>query len=148
MKRKKKNPYWGPELRTRDLPDDIAKCFIDEADFLYDELDKKRLEVVLIPAPDPQHAGHKIRLAVNHNPKWYSQFMDINPYSHRYRCVKALDKIKNNEDCRYHGSRFRYQFYMRDLIQERLTCGFQDSIEGHVLPIKKIRDYFKNMKRK
>ena len=35
------------------------------------EMDLKKLDVVLIPAPDPQFIGHKIRVVQNENPEWY-----------------------------------------------------------------------------
>lgn len=35
------------------------------------ELEQRRLEVILVPAPDPRHHGHAIRTAVMTNPRWY-----------------------------------------------------------------------------
>jgi hypothetical protein len=35
------------------------------------ELGEQRLEVALVPAPNPRHRGHQVRCVVNENPDWY-----------------------------------------------------------------------------
>lgn len=75
---------------------------------LLNELDYKRHEVVLIPAPEPRHSGHKIRVAQNSNPSWYSrlcsEYQSIRgrgrkrydrprTFINRIRVVRTLSKI-------------------------------------------------------
>ena len=36
-------------------------------------LEDCKLEVVLVPAPDPKHVDHKIRMVNNQNPCWYQR---------------------------------------------------------------------------
>lgn len=39
------------------------------------ELEGQRLTVILVPAPEPKHPGHCIRVAVEWNPSWYSDLV-------------------------------------------------------------------------
>ena len=39
-----------------------------------DELLERKLEVILIPAPEQRHTCHYIRVAVNRPPTWFSEF--------------------------------------------------------------------------
>lgn len=67
----------------------------------YDSLLTHRIEVVLIPAPQPKHRGHKIRVAVSHNPPWYSRLAQARGMSKRMhqggtlrkRTLKALQRM-------------------------------------------------------
>lgn len=52
------------------------RLFMRIANYLLDELARGSHEVVLIPAPDPQHSGHKIRMIQSHNARWYREFAD------------------------------------------------------------------------
>lgn len=40
---------------------------------MLNDLSYQTHSVVLIPAPDPKHSGHKIRAVENSNPAWYSE---------------------------------------------------------------------------
>lgn len=51
----------------------------DTLRFMYDELEANRLNVVLIPAPEQAHIGHKIRVAEGQNPPWYKEFCAAYP---------------------------------------------------------------------
>jgi hypothetical protein len=44
---------------------------------MLDDLEANVHEVVLIPAGDPQHSGHKIRVAQSHNCDWYRKFSGL-----------------------------------------------------------------------
>lgn len=39
---------------------------------MLNDLDNSSFEVVLIPAPEPRHVGHKVRAVQSQNPPWYS----------------------------------------------------------------------------
>lgn len=41
---------------------------------MFDELLKGSHEVVLVPAEDPQHSEHKVRVVQSHNAFWYRKF--------------------------------------------------------------------------
>lgn len=43
------------------------------AGFGLDWLESQRLEIILIPAPEPKHHDHKIRVVAERNPPWYSR---------------------------------------------------------------------------
>ncbi len=87
---------------------------------LYNELRYNKLQVVLIPAPEPKHYNHCIRVATNHNPAWYSDFY----YSFQYnperkevlRTLKDISENKTNATC--------YFEVMKDLIVEFLLHGY------------------------
>lgn len=37
------------------------------------DLRMNRLDVVKMPAPEPKHSGHGIRVVMNQNPEWYQE---------------------------------------------------------------------------
>lgn len=59
------------------------------------ELDNRRLEVVLIPAPEPKHSEHKVRAVQGTNPDWYRSLCACRPRSASIRkyVVKALERV-------------------------------------------------------
>ena len=88
-----------------------------------------RLEVALIDAPEPKHMGHKIRIAIDHNPTWYSDFyhsLDIK--ISRREVIKGLITLVDSK-----GLKGAYYFRLRDLIIKFLNNGY-DSINGFVPP--------------
>lgn len=66
-------------------------------------LETNQLEVVLIPAPDPRHVEHKIRVVNNQNPCWYQRMakrrgFDKRSHKKRYGplrqyVIKALKRV-------------------------------------------------------
>lgn len=58
-------------------------------------LDSQRLEVILIPAPEPKHHDHKIRVAIDSNPPWYSRMAQSRASSGslRQRVRRALKRV-------------------------------------------------------
>jgi hypothetical protein len=56
-----------PSVVTRREGMELARQF-------HDELAEWQLAVVLVPAPDPRHSGHMIRVAGLQNPRWYQEF--------------------------------------------------------------------------
>ena len=77
------------------------------------ELVESGLEVILVPAPDPRHCGHKIRASSTQNPDWYKSICDRFPqkrdrklrgtYVKRDRVLKALRDLigKGSSRSRY-----------------------------------------------
>jgi hypothetical protein len=71
------------------------------------ELRRTRLSVVAVPAPDPRHQGHKVRVVEEQNPWWYREICSrypsrskshkANPQKHtrvkRRRILEALEKM-------------------------------------------------------
>lgn len=43
---------------------------------MLEDLDQAWLETILVPAPEPQHHGHMVRVTISHNADWYSRFCD------------------------------------------------------------------------
>lgn len=42
---------------------------------LVEDLKRSPMRVILIPAPDPRHSGHKIRVVESRPPRWYMEFV-------------------------------------------------------------------------
>lgn len=41
--------------------------------WVLEDMQEQRLQVVLIPAPEPQHPTHMVRNAITQNPEWYRE---------------------------------------------------------------------------
>lgn len=128
---------WSTEQPINELPNGIKEIFRDEAKFLYHNLLTNQLKVILIPAPDPHFPSHKIRVAVSHNPEWYSELYRQYNYFRRDRSEKALKRISEFNDQPYLEKSigavlhiFYYDKIYRELIQDRLING--PSIENIV----------------
>ncbi len=66
-----------------------------------------RMSVVLVPAPDPQHEGHMIRVVAERPPRWYLDIAASWGYKskrqgrfERLHFLYMLRKIENGERCR------------------------------------------------
>lgn len=59
----------------------VAACLLAD-------LEGNRLEVALVPAPQPRHECHAVRVAVSRNPTWYRRLCAAFPSSRRR--AKAL----------------------------------------------------------
>ena len=73
------------------LPDPVQAVAQD----LIHELAAHRLEVILVPAPNPRHCGHQIRMPVAHNPDWYRtlcQRRSSRAHPHRTRPDTAIKR--------------------------------------------------------
>lgn len=53
----------------------VKRAVRERALVMRDELIERKLEVVLIPAPDQRFIGHCIRLVVNTPPEWFRKFI-------------------------------------------------------------------------
>ena len=73
------------------------------------ELETQRNRIALVPAPEKNFDGHKIRVQVEANPKWYRRFGG--PYWHskrsfqlkRVRVEKALNRVLKQGIVRRNG---------------------------------------------
>ena len=45
------------------------------AQLLLWELDNERHTVELMPAPEPKHSGHRVRVCTQSNPEWYREII-------------------------------------------------------------------------
>ncbi len=71
---------------------EIGMCI---AKILDTELKNNRQLVILIPAPDPRHHDHKIRVAVQRPPEWYS---DLYHKGYRRQQIhNSLHRIMSNK---------------------------------------------------
>lgn len=61
------------------------------------ELSERRLEVVLAPAPDPQHSDHCIRVCANRNPDWYRRLCNAHLSGRRRRSLKPDTRIRRRD---------------------------------------------------
>lgn len=136
---------WGVNRPINYLPDSIREIFIRHAGCLLKELESRRLEVLLIPAPDPKFEGHKIRVAENSNPDWYQELYHSYRHFRRDRSKKALSRIKSLNDGKFIKGRYKYDSIYRELIFNRLTKGYiQDNYD--IEPDDECRNFFKKAK--
>lgn len=122
-----------------ELPDYIQNSFQYMAHYLIGEMKQSKLEVILVPAPDQRHYGHKVRLAVNHNPRWWSEMYANHPTKlDRQRFMNALHRIF--EAC---DNDTKYDCLAREKIKDFLTEGlYGELIDFHVL------EYFEQLEEK
>ena len=78
----------------RYTPDHLRKHYEAVAIDLLMDLASERLEVGLMPAPEPKHEGHSIRVAVSANPVWWSALYA----SHPRKLDRAMFEDHVNED--------------------------------------------------
>ena len=132
---------WTPDQPTIDLPESIRGFYVEEADFLYQDLRANRLEVILVPAPEPKHCGHMIRAVANRNPDWYRELYSTHSHFRRDLSLRALDRIRMQKDRPFRINPFKYDAIYRGLIHDRL-------IEGHMVenyvenPNNTVRNHF------
>lgn len=91
---------------------------LDAKDLLADLRDNPML-VVLLPAPDPRHAGHMIRAVISRPPDWYMEhFYDRRGRKtfKRHRFIRALERVAACAPVR--GA---YQTDIVKFLKERLT---------------------------
>ena len=80
--------------RLEGLPGNIQDAFRAAAkNFIFD-LDVQRLFVVLTPAPEQKHIGHKVRTAISTNPEWWQSLYASHPRKlDRTSFIYALEYI-------------------------------------------------------
>ena len=139
---------WGPEKSLGLLPEDIRARFMLEAGYLLAELVQHSLRVVLVPAPDPRFWGHKIRVAEDHNPAWYSEVFWRFPHWRRDRTLRSLKRLSRAEDkpsSIIPPWKNLYDAVYRELILSRLLEGYE-TVEGYEIPPSETaRAYFKEV---
>jgi len=122
---------WDEYQPIRLLPEAITNLFSAEAGFLYQDLSANKLRIILIPAPDPRHVGHKVRAVEVPNPEWYSKlYHAYPPHFRRDRSLRALERLilKNDQffmdqNCGAVEYKYNYDTIYRKFIFDRLTMG-------------------------
>ena len=134
---------WTPEKPIKILPENIKKYFIEEADYLYNDLKEKKLHKIHMPAYAPAFPEQMGIVTQVENPEWYSElyrsyhFHNKSPSRcfdsliRRDRSLRALDKIKNEKDKQFIENIFKpsqnwIDKVYRELIYDRLTEGHDD----------------------
>lgn len=115
---------WGPEHATADLPRRIMRHFQHHAIHILDELEDSGVE--LMPAPEPRHTGHMIR--VSRNPQWYRDIYHSREHFRKDRSIDALLRIGDGTDHPLfprRGMENHYDTLYRALILDRLLLGYQ-----------------------
>ena len=80
---------WNPDLPINYLPKEISDIFSIEAEYLLNDLKQRKLEVILVPAPEPKHTGHEIRAVANQNPGWYQELYGAYSFEATYISKKT-----------------------------------------------------------
>lgn len=85
----------------------VSQAAKEKARVWHGELLERKLEVVLVPAPEPKHVCHQIRVAVNRPPDWFSAVaqrhkrtrkrMPVPDFIKRANTLKALEAIAAGE---------------------------------------------------
>lgn len=147
---------WKPSEPVAHAPEQLQEAIRAEAAYLLQELQERYLRVILAPAPEPQHCGHKIRSVEQRNPQWYRNLWHAHAYRRRgrkwrakidsvikrTRVQRALGHIIEGTDHpfqeRSKGSAmpwiFSYQFLLRSLILQRLQEGHESEEYGKIPP--------------
>ena len=89
----KDSAVWDEYKLINFIPKPIQNLFVEDARFLYGDLSANKLHIVLIPAPEPMHVGHRIRKVEIANPDWYSKLYHQYVHFRRDRSLKALERI-------------------------------------------------------
>ncbi len=124
---------WNPDRPISELPEPVRKLFSQDAYFLYQELKRFKPEVILVSAPQPRFEGHKIRMAVNRNPDWYSDLYWKRSNFRRDLSLRALDRIRNETDRSFIVRPYKYDAVYREMIQKRIN----EYLESDFFPNKK-----------
>ena len=105
----------------RELSPFILSRVLSEVNKLHTDLMKNYLQVTLVPAPYPMHHGHKIRMAVNRNPKWYRDiYGDLEVK--RDRIVSSLERIIKGSP----SNKSSYDYMFLKMVKERLVEGYDE----------------------
>lgn len=132
---------WNINQPTMLLPEEVRRYYTEDADYLYKDLESNSLEVILIPAPIQIHPSHKIRAVQNQNPEWYRELYWSIKHFRRDLSLRALDRIRKQEDRAYRVSPFKYDSIYRELIHSRLIKGYvMENYE--VPPNNAVREFF------
>ena len=99
----------------------LTQAEIRAASELLYELSISRLEVCLIPAPNPKHAGHMVRSVVNENPAWYRRLAN-----------RSVRKRRHNRINQRHDTNLRRQWVERSLTR-LITNGVAATTYDHML---------------
>ena len=132
---------WTTDRTIRSLPGIIMDIFVHEADSLYNELLNNKLRIILVPVEDPKFEGHKKRAVEIYNPEWYSRMCRQYNHFRRDRSLRALDRLRKNEDRQFNSLPYKYDMRYRQLIYERLTEGYAIAGE-HAPPDDMVIEYF------
>jgi len=100
----------------------------NKAKAMYAELAEHSLEVILVPAPEPKHCGHCIRVAADRPPQWFSELSGRYLYRKgrqkprpsfikRQESLRALQEIANGHVRTIYAQRW-YQEVVRLLSDE------------------------------
>lgn len=97
---------------------------------MFKDLENSFFEVVLIPAPDPQHSEHKVRAVRYANPLWYSKLCRTycsirgrgrkrmkreRTIINRTNTSRALQRMIDGQDAGIYGDR------IADLVEKELS---------------------------
>ncbi len=122
---------WDADKPIRYWPAPIRKYFKEEAKFLYHHLELNKLKIILIPAPEQKHCGHKIRVVDQSNPEWYSELYQSLAHFRRDRSLRSLQRISKAEDqlfVNYNCGALPYKNHYDRVYRETI---FKRLVEGH-----------------
>lgn len=123
---------WTACSKTSNLPSELRGHFTDQAEIMLSDLDRLRLEVVLLPATQVWRKsywgpGQKIRAVANRNPAWYRESYHELGWLRRDRLARSLGRIAAGSDRTHHSERrgTSHDCIARSIIVARLALGWQ-----------------------
>lgn len=132
---------WNSNRPIAELPLRMRILFVSEARMMYGEILERKLNIKLVPAPEPKFLSHRIRVVEQDNPSWYSSLYHTYPHIKRQRVLWALYRIVDCGDRVYNGRAYWYDAHLRDLIMSRLIDGYEDEL-GFTPPNNDVREAF------
>ena len=71
----------------------MSEAFLE----LLGELESNRLEVAIVPAREPRHETHCVRVAIGQNPAWYRRLCARHPSSRRRAKTAPDTRIRRRD---------------------------------------------------
>ena len=103
----------------------------ERAGEMYLELLDRKQSVVLIPAPDPRYTEHKIRVAENRPPEWFSNFCSKYPRTNGNKKYRKF-RSKINRIAVLSALNQLKQGYARSTNAQRLKKFIKRNIENEI----------------
>lgn len=108
---------------------------------MYDEMQQQFLHTILVPAPEPMHVGHMVRVVDNQNPDWYRELCAKYPSnckSHKNR-FKPDTKIKRQSVIQFllnphKHKNFKYGNDLIEIAKQQLEQYKSEYIDNQYVP--------------
>ena len=132
---------WDSTRPISELPERIKEYYTEHANWLYQDLINNKIGWVLVQNPNYSEEDRKVRKIQTKNPKWYSGLYNSYSSFRRDLSLRALNRIRNQEDRPFIKFKYKYDLRYRELITDNLLEGYE-TYEGEVPPNNEVRLFF------